>query len=763
MLVKKLYLLCVFLLGSLAALFGEISFDNLSLSKKNRLLFQARASGRGHPDYAALFLADLESGEKKPLTFFPEHIFFLPGTGGLQIQNRFGVFRTDGGFSRVSALAHFPAFLTGSELRNGKLSAILTSPDGRFILYTAETSPAYGELLLFDAYSGRTHSVSPKIDIRLEGLQAAWSPDSLFFVYAKDRGIYYFSIEYLLAEKPLAENFRRLGDGEIACVQWGKSGELFFVSGALVYKITPLEFFTRNLYQSIVKQGEIIGKIPFAFDPNFDRFWISPGGDRLILCVDGRNVFLYTLVKDDYAAAESLALSYLYLPRTVRLDTLLWGKNSLVTLMTVGREKGERRTAIYRLNLAEKESGFVKTGDTDILSITLSPDESRAALLKKDSLEIRDYALWQPQKTLSLDDEPRMSVWAGNGRIILGGSRFIRSVSVSTDEYSFICFSQPEAFGFQEENILIRTNDTVKRFDPENDEWLAAEAFSVEPASSATTDFRVFTESLPSGPMRNTVMVRDLGASKTSALFSVPRALYEPLDSQKPEKVDMTNFTHGSRTHRREVSLVFNAIDSVEGLQHILEILADYKIRATFFINGDFIRRNPGALKEIADSGHEAGSLFFAYFNMSDPRFEITRDFIRQGLARNEDSYFNATGRELSLLWHAPYYFIRSDAIEEAAKMNYRYIGRDVDSLDWVPRGSGPGASQLYHPAADLVERILEQKRPGSIISLRLGRQDEAWGRREDYLFQKLDLLINQLLARGYEIVPVSELVDHAQ
>jgi peptidoglycan/xylan/chitin deacetylase (PgdA/CDA1 family) len=258
-------------------------------------------------------------------------------------------------------------------------------------------------------------------------------------------------------------------------------------------------------------------------------------------------------------------------------------------------------------------------------------------------------------------------------------------------------------------------------------------------------------------------MVRDIGASKTFALFSVPRALYEPLDSQKPEKVDMTNFTHGSRTRRREISLVFNAIDSVEGLRHILETLEDYKIRATFFINGDFIRRNPEAVKEIADSGHEAGSLFFTYFNMGDPRFEITRDFIRQGLARNEDSYFKTTGRELSLLWHAPYYFIRSDAIEEAAKMNYRYIGRDVDSLDWVPRGGGAGAAQLYHPAADLVERILEQKKPGSIISLRLGRQDEAGGRREDYLFQKLDLLINQLLARGYEIVPVSELVDHAQ
>jgi peptidoglycan/xylan/chitin deacetylase (PgdA/CDA1 family) len=648
-------------------------------------------------------------------------------------------------------------------VRNGKLPPVLTSPDGRFILYTAETSPAYGELLLFDTYSGRAHSVSPKIDISLKMLQAAWSPDSLFFVYAKDRGLYYFSIEYLLAGKPLAENFRRLGDGEIACVRWGKNGELFFVSGSLVYKIAPAEFFTRTLYQTIVREGEIIGKIPFIFDPNFDRFWISPDGGRMILCVDGRNVFLYTLLKDDYTGGESLELPYLYLPRTIRLDTLIWGKNNIVTLMTVGRENGRRRTAVYRLNIAEKEKAFVKTGDTDILDIILSPDESRAALLKKDSFEIRHYARWQPRETFALYDEVRRAVWAGNTQLIVGGERFISAVSASTGESSFICFSRPEAFGFQGENILVQTNGTVKLFAPEKDEWTAAEAFSVEPVSTATAAFRVFTENLPSGPMKNTVMVRDLAASKTSALFSEPRSLYESLDNRNPEKIDMTNFTHGSRTHRREVSLVFNAIDSVEGLQHILETLADYRIRASFFINGDFIRRNPEALKEIADSGHEAGSLFFAYFNMTDPKFEVTRDFIRQGLARNEDSYFRATGRELSLLWHAPYYFIRDDIIEEAAKMNYRYIGRDVDSLDWVPRGAAAGTAQLYHPAADLVERVLDQKKPGSIISLRLGRQDETGSRRDDYLFQKLDLLINGLLARGYEIVPVSALVDHAR
>jgi hypothetical protein len=36
-------------------------------------------------------------------------------------------------------------------------------------------------------------------------------------------------------------------------------------------------------------------------------------------------------------------------------------------------------------------------------------------------------------------------------------------------------------------------------------------------------------------------------------------------------------------------------------------------------------------------------------------------------------------------------------------------------------------------------------------------------GPRDDYLFQKLDLIINQLILLGYQIVPVSTLMEHAR
>ena len=46
---------------------------------------------------------------------------------------------------------------------------------------------------------------------------------------------------------------------------------------------------------------------------------------------------------------------------------------------------------------------------------------------------------------------------------------------------------------------------------------------------------------------------------------------------------------------------------------------------------------------------------------------------------------------------------------------------------------------------------------------MQVGIPDSARTGRDDYLFQRLDLLINGLLERGYSVVPVSTLIENAQ
>ena len=92
--------------------------------------------------------------------------------------------------------------------------------------------------------------------------------------------------------------------------------------------------------------------------------------------------------------------------------------------------------------------------------------------------------------------------------------------------------------------------------------------------------------------------------------------------------------------------------------------------------------------------------------------------------------------------------------------MNYIYVGRDVDPLDWATREMSITTQDLYYPASSLVERVMAEKKPGSIVPILVGRPD---GARDDYFFHKLDILIDALIKRGYDIVPVSVLIEHAE
>jgi hypothetical protein len=91
--------------------------------------------------------------------------------------------------------------------------------------------------------------------------------------------------------------------------------------------------------------------------------------------------------------------------------------------------------------------------------------------------------------------------------------------------------------------------------------------------------------------------------------------------------------------------------------------------------------------------------------------------------------------------------------------MNYLYVGRDIDPMDWVTRADVARMPGAYIDAHRIVEKIIAQAKPGSIIPIRLGIPD---GGREDYLHRELGLLLDGLVGQGYQIVPVSTLIEHA-
>ncbi len=742
--------------------FTEVTFNGIDLCESNQLLFKATADSPGFGTYKTLFQADMVKGTLSQLTFFPEKVMYLRQSGQFQIQNRFGIFRTDGNLKKMHPIDKFNSFVQGKEIQTGKINPVGASPDGKYLLYLVPESCGYADLKLYKIAEQTEYLITGNTELTLNGPGALWAPDSQFFIYSKGEEIYYYSIDHLKNKKVLAEEFRSLGKGKIRNIRWSNKNDLFYIAGSLVYKVLTAEFFTSSLYSDLLNTGQIVGKIPFEFDPNFDSFWISPDCRKILLNKGGRNIFIYFLKDSDYiSTGETMSLPYLYLPRNTRIKSVLWSKSDIVTILAGSIIEGETKASVFRYDFNRKETSMIfdKTSDTDVKDIVLSEDSKRAAVINTDSVVIKDYTTWEKEYSFSHPDALH-SLWIDEDKLIISGKYISEMIDISSGKTAFISLSQTGQYGFSkdEQKVQVQIKDRVYQHNTDLN-WETIDTFSVSNPGISSEQLRVYLEPIVSGSYRNMVMVRKKAGYGTDPLFKYPHLMYEPFPKEE-SPAQFTNFTHGSRIRRREVSLVFNAIDSVEGLTEILNTLSEYKLRCTFFLNGEFIRRNPEAVKEISESGHEVGSLFYAYFNMTDAQFEMDKNFIKRGLARNEDDYFAITKKEISLLWHAPYYFINSDIIKASSEMNYSYIGRDVDPLDWAYKYNEESAAGVYLSSSDIIERIIKLKKPGSIIPIRVG---ETEYKREDYLFNQLDLLINAFISLGYDIVPVSVLMEHAK
>ncbi len=755
-------LLIIFLCFAAYSVSADVVFSGLDLSENNQLLFSAETSGLHYGQYRTLFSGNVKKRTMEQLTFFPERIVLLENGSVLQIQNRFGIFRSTSKFTAMKAVSRFPSFISGNGIQTGKIQNIEASPDGRYLLYYHQKSVSYGDLVLFDVKEKKETVISKNVGLSFDTAVAKWSPNSRFFIFVKKGTLYYYSLDQLVASRVFAEKLRAIGTGSIKSVNWSARNDLYYVKTSRVYKILTAEFFTRALYHGILEMGDIIGKIPFTFDPNFDRFTISPDGRKILLDKGGRNLFLYFLRNDDYLSIGTIkSLPYLYLPRNTRVKRIIWSGEDLVTIFTVGIHNGEPYSSLFRINLFTQSGKlmFTQTPDSGVQDISLSSDGKTVALLRPDSIELKNYATWKTFKIIK-QLRPLHILWRNAAELVIAGAYRTVLADLEKGTEKTVLLSQVGEYGFTKKGAVFSklAGKTYIYSAGKNGEWKSiASVVSVSPHVSSE-NYRVYFETNSRGNYRNLIMVRDIKGYGTRPLFPVPVQIYEPFP-KKDEPISWSIFSHGSRIRRREVSLVFNAVDSVEGLTRILQTLSEYGIRATFFLNGEFIHRNPDAVKELSKSNNEIGSLFYTYFNMTDSRYRVDSEFVKQGLGRNEDDYFALTGKELSLLWHAPYYYVNSTILKAAREMNYQYIGRDIDPLDWVSSGDCSSVD-LYKSSRDIIEDIMKQKEPGSIIPIRIGEVAKG---RKDYLFQHLDLLINGLLSRGYRIVPVTTLMEDAK
>jgi len=761
--VRTLALFCAF--AAALPIDARTVFDGLDIGAEDRLLFRASSGGDGSPRQSALFIADIVSGALRQLTAFPERLELVDGRRTLQIRNPFGAVRVSLGGGLPTPVKGFPSFASGAVVLSGRPEEIAASPDGKWILYVEPTSPAFGRLVLIDAATGARTRIVDGVERPGRAFPASWSPDSRVFVYARDRRLYSRAVDSTPSSL-VDERYRMVGEGTTASIRWGGAGDFFYIRGSTVYRVRGSDLFARSLYADFLEIGTVAGKIPFEFDPNFDAFWTAPDGSAVLLAKGGRNIFYYPLGVDDYGESGSASLPYLMLPRSCSNLNALWSQSGIVTVFASFPSGAGQESRVYRLTSPSDAPalggwGFTEAAAPADVRAVLSPDGTKALVFGSSGAAVYDYVNWRESTRLA--ERPTFAaLWLGNEELILADAARIERRSLD-GRTSLVCLSAAESYGYDEagKNVLAKAGGRWYSTDGASP-WRAIPEVAPRSPSTSTARHRAYIERLPSGPYENMPMIREVSGVGTRALFLTPPAEESPKEGvarAEPTAKDAP-FTNGNRFGRRELALTFDLMEDAEGLPFVLDTLARFSVRATFFLNGEFIRRHPAAAKEIVEAGHETASLFFAPIDLADARYRIDSDFIKRGLARNEDEFFNATGAELSLLWHAPHYAASQSIVAAGSAVGYRYIGRDVDPLDWYSRMDARRNPALYRSASEIVDEVMEAKRPGSIVPIRLGMVP---GGRDDYFFGKLDVLLDALMRAGYDVVPVSVLVDRAR
>lgn len=189
-------------------------------------------------------------------------------------------------------------------------------------------------------------------------------------------------------------------------------------------------------------------------------------------------------------------------------------------------------------------------------------------------------------------------------------------------------------------------------------------------------------------------------------------------------------------TEKKYVSISFDAAWGNEDTAEILEILERNNVKTTFFMTGGWVNSYPDDVKAIAAAGHDLGNHSENHKNMS----QLSTSDIEKEIMDVHNRVLELTGVKMEL-FRPPYGDYDDEVIKKCYDLKYYPIQWNIDSLDWKNYGKD-----------DIVNRVVNHKdlKNGSIILMHNGAK---------YTAAALQEVIDGLRNKGYEIVPISELI----
>ena len=182
------------------------------------------------------------------------------------------------------------------------------------------------------------------------------------------------------------------------------------------------------------------------------------------------------------------------------------------------------------------------------------------------------------------------------------------------------------------------------------------------------------------------------------------------------------------------VSISFDAAWGNEDTQQLIDILEKYKVKATFFVVGEWVDKYPESVKASADAGHEVMN----HSNTHAHYPQLSADQVVADLNACNDKIEAVTGVRPTLA-RLPYGDYDDNSINAVRSIGMEPIQWDVDSLDWKDLS-----------AADITQRVVSKVQPGSIVLFHNAALHTP---------EALPGILETLIQDGYTFVPISQII----
>lgn len=188
------------------------------------------------------------------------------------------------------------------------------------------------------------------------------------------------------------------------------------------------------------------------------------------------------------------------------------------------------------------------------------------------------------------------------------------------------------------------------------------------------------------------------------------------------------------KTEEKKVAFTMNCAWNADDIDNILETLEKENVKITFFMVGEWIDKYPDEVEKIFNAGHEIANHSDTHKHVNNLSYE---DNVKEIKSANE-KIKKITGKE-NKLYRAPYGEYNNTVIKSAKENGYIPIQWSLDTLDYT----GLTGEEMW-------KRLDSKLSPGDIILTHNGTEHTA---------DSLDMLIKNIKNKGYNIVPITELI----